>query len=142
MRIRKLVVTALVAALPLGGSVACAVGPYEDCEVSDQEVREPDCGYWTLNGVNRSGAQPGKDWVWVFFSWVNVGRDSSPHKDWKPPRGTKPPREDADSSGRKRSSTSGGSTSTTPKKIDQKKAKDTSSVGGSSVSRGSTGKKK
>lgn len=142
MRIRKLVVALIAATLPLGGALACARPGYEDCEVSDQEAREPDCGYWTLNGVNRSGGQPGSDWVWVFFNWVNLGSDSRPHKDWKPPKGTNPPREDSDGVKSRKKSTTGtsGSTATTPKKNDPKKAKDTSNVGGGS--RNSTSKRK
>lgn len=142
MRIRKLVVALVAATLPLGGTVACARGSYEDCEVSDQEARESDCGYWTLNGVNRSGGQPGADWVWVFFTWVDLGRASRPHKDWKPPKGTNPPREDSDRSSTRKKSTTGtsGSTATTPKKNDPKKAKDTSSVGDSKKT--TTSKKK
>lgn len=129
MRIRTLVAAAAVAALPLGGAVGCAVGPYEDCEVSDQEAREPDCGYWTLNGVNRSGERPGTDWVWVFFSWVNLGHDSSPPDDWDPPKGTKPPREDPDHKSVKTTKKPAvGSTPARQTSLDQKKAKDTSGV--------------
>jgi hypothetical protein len=101
--VKKIGTLTLVTVVALGtalGAAGCGTGEtvterrYEDCEVSDQEAREDDCGYWERFGSVTSGSRPGADWNWVWFTWVTVGRNSSPPDGWVPPAGTNPPYED------------------------------------------------
>jgi hypothetical protein len=109
---RRVGVLVLATALTLGG-VSCnkpdrddpVESPYEDCEVSDQATREPDCGYSENAGTYRVGHHAQTGWTWHWWSWVVVGRDSSPPAGWVPPHGLQPPLED------------GHSVKKTPKKI-------------------------
>ena len=94
-RIRGLVLSGVLGAGIALGAAGCGGNPqYEDCEVSDQEAREADCGYWqnTSDGYFlRDGLVDGAVWTW--WSWVIVGQSSFAPADWKPPHGLKPPTE-------------------------------------------------
>lgn len=104
MRGTKIVLSALLGAGVALGGAGCGGSPrYEDCEVSDQEAREPDCGYYerldggyTLSDTVVAGA------VWHWWSWVVVGQNSFAPANWKPPHGLKPPTESSESRKRRK----------------------------------------
>lgn len=101
--VKLVTLTVFGAGLALSGA-ACGLGEprYEDCEVSDQDARESDCGYYSRGGQYRlsNTALPG--WEWNWWSWVVVGQNSFPPEGWKPPHGLKPPTESSESKKRRK----------------------------------------
>lgn len=95
MRVRLIATAVLLGAGVALSGVGCATSEprYEDCEVSDQEAREPDCGYYERGGDYRLSSTPLDGWAWVWWSWVTPGQSSFPPSGWKPPHGLRPPTE-------------------------------------------------
>ena len=100
MRLRRLTIAGTVAAALAVGSTLVACGTEyttatvaEDCDVEDQEAREDDCGYWqhSAGDLYRTGAQPGVDWFWIWYTWVVVGQTSTPPAGWRAPHNLKHP---------------------------------------------------
>lgn len=99
MKITSLLGTAaLGASIALGGAAACAVGDdtvevaeYDACDLEDQAHKEDECGYWQKGTQYYVGAQPDFSWVWIWYSFVTIGRHSVPYAGWIPPKGVPTP---------------------------------------------------